>query len=112
MTPDEARAKILEHRRRDRSAMARAIRQIRATRHRDGAVLLQEKRNPEAVVFVSPRIGGGWRTTRFWRQEPVGHYEFDRFRDAVASLCGKFGSWGPPHGSHGQWIALREEERF
>ena len=112
MTREEAKRKIEADRRRFRRQIASTIRAMRAGRHSDGAVLLQQRSNPKAVVFVSPKIGGGWRATRFFRQEPVGHYEFERFRDAVASLAGKFGSWGPPHGAWDIWNVLGESDRF
>ena len=112
MTREEAKQKIEADRRRFRRQIATSIRAMRAGRHADGAVLLQDRFNLNAVVFVSPKVGSGWRATRFFRQEPVGHYEFKRFRDAIASFAGKFGPWGPPHGSWDRWNVLGEAYRF
>ena len=112
MTKDEVKAKMYERRRQSRMASARAIRAIRAGRHADGAVLLRTVTRPDEVAFVSPRIGGGWRATFFQRKEPTGHVEFERFDDAVRSLCGRHGRWGPPHGSADEWTVLGEAERF
>ena len=112
MTKDEVKAKMDERRRQSRMASARAIRAIRAGRHADGAVLLQTAKRPNELAFVSPRIGGGWRTTFFQRKEPTGHVEFECFNDAVRSLCGLHGRWGPPHGSADEWNVLGEAERF
>lgn len=112
MTKEEVKAKMDERRRQSRMASARAIRAIRAGRHADGAVLLRTSTRPDVVVFISPRIGGGWRTTFFQRKEPTGHVEFERFDEAVRSLCGRHGLWGPPHGSADEWTVLGEAERF
>lgn len=112
MTREEAKRKIEADRRRFRRQISSAIRAMRSGRHADGAVLLQDRTRPDTVVFISPKVGSGWRATGFVRREPVGHYEFERFRDAVASLSGKFGSWGPPHGAWDRWNVLGESDRF
>lgn len=112
MTREEAKQKIEADRRRFRRQISTAIRAMRAGRHADGAVLLQDRTKPDAVAFLSPKVGTGWRVTWFFRKEPTGHHEFERFRDAVASLSGKFGPWGPPHGSWDRWNVLGEAYRF
>ena len=112
MTKEEAKAEMDERRRQSRMASARAIRAIRAGRHADGAVLLRTSTRPDEVAFISPRIGGGWRTTFFQRKEPTGHVEFERFDEAVRSICGRHGRWGPPLGSADEWTVLGEADRF
>lgn len=112
MTKEEVKAKMDERRRQDRLASARMMRAMRAGRHRDGAVLLRSKAYPSEVVFVSKNVGGGWRITRFWMGTPVAHNELESFAHAVASLCGRHGRWGPPHGRAEEWEVLGEDERF
>lgn len=112
MTKEEVKAKMDERRRKDRLASARMMRAIRAGRHADGAVLLRNKVTVGVVVFVSKNVVGGWRITYFVGQEPQGHDVLDRFSDAVASLCGRHGRWGPPHGRAEEWEVLGEDERF
>lgn len=79
---------------------------------KDGGLLLRNVHQESWLEFVSPNIGGGWRSTTFHRLEPVGHAEFASFREAVLSLSGKAGPWGPPNGSPGSWVVLGEADRF
>lgn len=112
MTKEEVKAKMDERRRQDRMASARMMRAMRAGRHADGAVLLRAKNSQSQLTFVSPNIGGGWRITHFGLGQPTGHEVLERFTDAVASLCGRHGRWGPPHGRADEWEVLGEDERF